>query len=321
MKKIINFTVILCCIGLIIACTKDFIAKDIKNETVSIVAPADNLSTPNNAITFWWDELDGAETYNLQIVKPDFNSIIQLIVDTTLTGNKFNKILTPGTYQWRIKGINGGSSTVYTTRTLKVDTTSNLALVTVNSIAPAGLLTNSTTINFSWSSLNAATYYEINILNSTGSSIHNQSNITATNYNYTLPSTSGNYKWQVKAYNPFSFSQYNSVNTFTIDLTAPPAPYVTHPSYSGASLNGNLDSLVWSRNGSATADSVIISLDSNFATTPTYVQRHYSKKIELSSLGLASSPSGNNYYFIRLISMDSVRNMSVPSGKFKFKIN
>jgi len=321
MKKIINYTVILCCIGLIIACTKDFIAKDIKNETVSIIAPADNLTTPNNSITFWWDELEGAEKYNLQIVKPDFNSIIQLIVDTTIMGNKLDQILAPGKYQWRIKGINGGGSTVYTTRTLTVDSTTNLTYGTVNSIAPSGLLTNNTTITFSWTPLYAATYYEINILNSTGTPIHNQSNITATNYTYTFSPVSGSYKWQVKAYNAFTFSSYNPVKTFTIDLTAPAAPYVTHPNNSGSLLNGNVDSLVWYRDPNAVADSVIIGLDSNFATTPTYVQRHYSKKIKLSTLGLASSPSGNNYYFIRLISMDSVKNMSVPSQKFKFKIN
>lgn len=320
MRKTTNYAVILCCIGLIIACTKDFIAKDIKNETVSIIAPADNLTTPNNAITFWWDELEGAEKYNLQIVKPDFNSIIQLIVDTTITGNKFDQVLTPGKYQWRIKGINGGGSTVYTTRTLTVDSTSNLGFATVNSIAPSGLLTNSTTISFSWAPLYAATYYEINILNSAGTPIHNQSNITSTNYTYTLSAVSGSYKWQVKAYNAFTFSSYNAVKTFTIDLTAPTSPLVIKPSY-GASVNGSIDSLIWSRDVSATADSVIIGLDSNFATSPIYVQRHYSKKIKLSSLALAPSQSGNNFYWLRLISLDSVRNMSVPSGKFKFKIN
>lgn len=306
---------------LLIACTKDFIVKDINNETVNIIAPADNLNTPNNSVTFWWDELEGAEKYNLQIVKPSFSSVIQLITDTTVTSNKFTKVLTPGIYQWRIKAINGGGSTAYTTRTLVIDTTSNLSLITLNPVSPIGLLTGSKVVTFSWTPHPAADFYEINILNNLGTSVFTQNNIPSTSFTYTFTTTTDlKYSWQVKAHNSFSFSQYNSASTFTIDVTAPVSALITHPN-NGASVNGSADSLVWSRDVSATCDSVIISLDSNFMVTPNYVARTYSTKLKLNTVGLSSSQAGNNYYWLRVISMDSVRNVASPNSKFKFKVN
>lgn len=321
MKKMNKYIFILLGTLLLLACTKDFIEKDIKNETVNIIAPTDSLSTPNNSVTFWWDELDGAVKYNLQIVKPNFNSVIQLIVDTNITTNKFTKILSPGTYQWRIKAINGGGSTVYTTRTLTIDTTSNLSLITLNPIAPIGLLTGSKVITFSWTPQPSADFYEINILNNLGTSVFTQNNISSASFTYTFTTTTDlKYSWQVKAHNSFSFSQYNSASTFTIDVTAPVSALITHPN-NGASVNGSADSLVWSRDVSATCDSVIISLDSNFMVTPNYVARTYSSKLKLNTVGLSSSQAGNNYYWLRVISMDSVRNVASPNSKFKFKVN
>ena len=93
MNRIVKYSFIIFLVGLFMACTKDFIQKDIKNDIVNIIAPVDNMNTPNNTITFWWDELEGAEKYNLQIVKPSFDSITQLIVDTNVIINKFVKVL------------------------------------------------------------------------------------------------------------------------------------------------------------------------------------------------------------------------------------
>jgi hypothetical protein len=324
MKKTIKYISTLLFLVLIYSCTKEFIVKDIKNETVKIMAPVDNLNTPSNTVTFWWEELDGAEEYNLQIVKPTFNSVIQLLVDTTITGNKFTKVFTPGNYQWRIRAMNGGGNTAYTTRSLTIDTTSNLGLVTVNSISPIGLLTGANVIDFKWSALNAAEHYEINILNGSGASIFSQNNITSTSFSYTFVTTTDlvNYQWQVKAHNSFSFSQYNTPNSFTIDVTAPYASTITHPNY-GDYVIGSSDSLVWLRDGSAVCDSVIISLDSNFNSVSRYSKRHYDKKLKFSTMNptLSTSLSGNNYYWVKILTMDSVKNISAPSSKFKFKIN
>ena len=51
----------------------DFIVKDITDETVKILAPPDSFHSNSPEITLWWEEVDGAEDYNLQIVSQSFD--------------------------------------------------------------------------------------------------------------------------------------------------------------------------------------------------------------------------------------------------------
>ena len=162
MKKIIIGILAIFTVIIINACKKDFIVEDIKNKTLVVLAPANNLVTTSNLVTFWWDELDGAEKYNLQVVKPNFSNLVSIVADTNITGTKFSLTLLPGTYQWRIKAINAGGSTVYQQFNLTVDTTSNLTGQLVSVISPqTSYLTGNKTVSFSWNTLNAALNYQI----------------------------------------------------------------------------------------------------------------------------------------------------------------
>lgn len=309
------------CVGLFVACTKDFIQKDIKNDLVNIIAPMDSLTTPNNTIIFWWDELEGAEKYNLQIVKPSFSSVIQLITDTTVTLNKFTKVLTPGTYQWRIKAMNGGGSTEYVTRTLVIDTTSNLSLITLNPITPIGLLSGSKAVTFSWTPHPAADFYEININDNSGTSVFTQNNIPSASFTHTFTTTTDlKYSWQVKAHNSFSFSQYNTASTFTIDVTAPSVSSFSVP-IAGNTISDTL-SFKWNRVGSDTKyDSIIVSNDSAGISYITSKRVNgISLKINQLPVSLPSPGPAVGFYWWRIISVDSVKNMSNSSSSAKFKL-
>jgi len=103
------------------ACKNDLFEVDLNQEQVTLLAPANNLTATNGDITFWWEEVEGAIKYNLQIASPDFNNIQQLELDITTSSNKHDYSLTPGIYEWRIKAENGSSETVYSTRTLIID--------------------------------------------------------------------------------------------------------------------------------------------------------------------------------------------------------
>lgn len=303
---------------LFIACKKDFIVEDIKDKTITVNAPANNLVTTTNKVTFWWELLDGAERYNIQVVKPSFASIASLVADTNITSNKLDLTLQPGIYQWRIKAINNGGSTVYQTYNLTVDTTSNLAGLLVSTIAPnTGYVTNKKMVNFSWNSLNTATQYQIVLLNSTNGVIKDTIT-TSTSYYYTFP-TEGAYKWKVRAQNDFSISQYNAPLSFTIDLTAPAAPVLTSPTHNA--IITSTTNLVWNRVGAPDAkyDSVFVATDSAFTNviskTKTYLQT-------LAVNALNSSPPANGaIYWWKLRSVDSVGNRSVFSSQLKFKLN
>lgn len=303
---------------ILISCKKDFVVKDITNKTITVNAPVNNLVTTNNKVTFWWEEVDGAEKYNIQVVKPSFASVTQIIADTNIAGTKYNLTLQPGSYQWRIKAVNNGGSTVFQTYDLKVDTTSNLNSLTVSIIDPqANYLTGNKRVCFAWNSLNAANSYQIILLNS-GNGTIKDTTTTLTTYTYNFASQ-GVYTWKVRALNDFSISQYNTALTFTIDLTAPSAPVLSSPLHNAVVTPTT--NLVWNRVGAPDAryDSIFVATDSAFTNviskTKTYLQ-----SIGIGSL-TNSPPATGTMYWWKLRSVDSVGNRSVYSNQLKFKLN
>lgn len=298
------------------SCTKDFIVKDIKDKLVTVIAPANNTTTANNLITFWWEEIDGAEKYNLQIVKPNFAAVQELVVDTNVTGDKFKLTLTPGAYQWRIRAKNSGGSTQFVTFNLTIDTTSNLTSQLVIPIAPANnYLTGNKIVAFSWNSLAAASNYQIQILNST-STIIKDSTTTSTTFTATFTG-GGVYTWKVRALNAFSISQYNTPLSFTVDVTAPSVSVLSSPIH-GSFVKDTVD-LKWTRSTTDTwYDSVYVSVDSAF-TSVVSRSKVYASKIKINALS-QTIPVSATYYWWRVKSVDSVGNKSGYSNQLKFKL-
>jgi hypothetical protein len=317
MKKLI-FSCIIIVFAFLFSCKKDFIVKDITKATISINSPASNLVTTSNQVTFWWEPVDGAEKYALQVVQPDFTSLTKILLDTSVTGTKYVLTLQPGTYQWRIKATNNGGSTSYQTYNFKVDTTSNLSGQIVSDVSPQNsFLTASTSITFSWNPLNSANTYEILILNSTGGTVKDTST-SNTFYSHTFPYLIAAYSWKVRAQNNFSISQYNAPYTFTIDVTAPAASTPTAPN-NGAIIT-NTVSLGWIRNGAPDAiyDSIFVATDSAFTNVISRTKTHQ-LSIPVSSLN--PQPATGATYWWKLRSVDSVGNRSVFSNQLKFKLN
>jgi hypothetical protein len=99
----------------------DIFETDLEFKSVTLLGPADSLHSNLGTFTFWWDEVDGALMYNLQIVSPSFEKVGNLVIDTIVSTNKFTFPLTPGTYEWRLCALNSSSSTHFKTYTLFVD--------------------------------------------------------------------------------------------------------------------------------------------------------------------------------------------------------
>jgi len=310
----------------IVACTKDFVVKNIKDATITILAPANNTKTPLNAVTFWWELVDGAEKYNIQIVKPNFTAIQTLVADTNIVGNKYTRSLTPGNYQWRIKAINAGGSSAYLVYNLTIDTTSDLTNQLVVPISPlSGYLTGNKTIAFNWSGIPSATNYQVQVLN--GTTLLKDATTSKTNYTYAIStSTGGNFSWQVKAYNNSSVSQFNTPQTFTVDLKAPNPPTLTLP-LSPSSVTGTVD-LKWTRNAQTLSDvkydSIYVATDSTFPDFAIVAAARVN--VTLINTGaftpsLQPSATLSQYYFWKVRSIDSVGNKSIFSNWFKFHLN
>ena len=109
---------------LMLAACEDIFEPDLEDKIVQIIAPEDGLQTVRQTNTFWWEYVEGALEYNLQIVNPSFDYILKLELDTNITENQFTYTLTPGSYQWRVSAFNFSSATPYTMHTLTIiDTT------------------------------------------------------------------------------------------------------------------------------------------------------------------------------------------------------
>jgi len=87
--------------------------EDLSKEMIHVLMPMDDTVSQDTSQLFWWELLDEALGYNLQIVAGSFAEPLTLMVDTNLVGDKFHFYLTPGTYEWRINGWNNYSETDY----------------------------------------------------------------------------------------------------------------------------------------------------------------------------------------------------------------
>ncbi|PBQ34753.1 hypothetical protein CNR22_24250 [Sphingobacteriaceae bacterium] len=314
MKKILPFIIAISCVW---ACQKDFVVSNISKKSLKINAPSDNASTTINLVTFWWDVLDGAEQYNLQIVKPDFTNTVQLLVDTNVITNKFNFALKPGTYQWRVKATNAGYSTPYQTFNLKIDTTSDLSEQVINLVSPAkGAIVGNTAVTFNWSSISVAKKYRLQINEGL---ILDTTLVSKTSLSYNLPAAKSNttaYTWNVKAINDFSESQFNPVSfTVTVDLKGPTTPVLQFPAINGTMKTS--DSLKWNANVDILYDSVYVADDSLFSNV--FQVRTDINYIPVSDLSLSPNALGT-FYWWKVRAFDKFGNPSGYTSKRKFSL-
>lgn len=101
---------------------EDFMEQDISKHKVHVNMPSDNLVTELNNITFWWDSMEYANSYNVQIVSKSFEVLEQLILDSNTTKTKINMVLDSGTYEWRVCAMNQSYEAYSDTFLLKVVT-------------------------------------------------------------------------------------------------------------------------------------------------------------------------------------------------------
>lgn len=98
---------------------------DLSGQTVVLNSPANNLLTNETTNTFQWDTLYSADEYRFQVI----NSSNQTIIDVTLTKDSATYTLNEGTYTWQVRAQNSTSNSLYSSRTITVDTTAPVVSV------------------------------------------------------------------------------------------------------------------------------------------------------------------------------------------------
>jgi hypothetical protein len=290
-------------------CTKQVFEVDISGKTLTVLAPANNLSTTNSSVTFWWEKIEEDNVYyRIQIVDSSFTSVQEIVADTSTTSDKFTISLSPGKYQWRIQAYNSGSETPYQTFDLTIQSSPDLSGQTVTLLSPVnGLITNTATQVYQWDTLSNTDGYRFQVVNSSSTTI---SDYFLTTDSFSLTLAEGVYTWKVRAENSFSNSPYTT-RTITIDLTAPTTPVPVTPA--DADTSSNPASITWTRDASAVGDSVFIANDTLFtnpAISPFY------------TIGTSYNFTGatGQKYFWRIKSGDAAGNWSGYSATRKFYV-
>jgi len=215
---------------------KEFIEPSLHDRHVILRAPVDGTEGTAYAQTFWWEEVEDALKYRLQVVSPDFTHTERLILDTLITGSKFNFTLDPGNYQWQVRAENGSSQTRYTAASFTIYT-SSIKNQQVQLLAPANnLVTNVNTATFKWLKLYGATKYRLEI------DTNNFANEDALFFDQTITAleypVSFNrdklYQWRVMAMNDTASAKWSAVRQISYDSTPPEAVVLSTPAKGSA---------------------------------------------------------------------------------------
>lgn len=312
MKKIVYFFIV---VSILFTACDDVFEDDLTQANISILAPANNAINPNYVQTFWWDFVDEATQYQLQVVKPSFDSVLILIVDTSVTTNKFQLSLSPGMYEWRIRGLNGSSNTKYFTRKLQVVQSGITGQNILTTLPLNALETKLSNVLFSWQFLFGASTYRLQIdsLNFTDENnlvLNSSTNQTSIDYNFTKD---GSYKWRVRAETDTSFSNWSTVNTVTIDRVAPNVVSLQSP------LNNVSLPLPFSFSWSPVADAHIYKLYVYKSDTMSLLNATYPLVVN-STTSLFTNSNAVGDLFWQVSAIDRAGNESEKSVKRKISI-
>jgi len=305
-------------IATIIGC-KDIIEDDLSDRTITINAPLNGLVTTTLTHTFWWNKIEYATKYQLQIVSPSFIAVEKLILDTNISTNQFQYTLTPDTFEWRVRAYNNSSTTAFVTYTIIIDSTANLDGQQVVLISPvANFATNQLTQAFKWYELyNADDYrFEIRSPDWNGSLVYNPVITAYDTISFTLPE--GSYTWGVQAQNVTSSSQF-STRTLIIDNTNPNIPTLQSPVNGATVYDSTLTNSTiifrWKRgydSGSTIHDSLYLAKDSIFSIANTELA------ISLTDTTYSYPMQTTGTYYWKVKSIDAAGNKSSFCTKWKF---
>ena len=117
---------------LITSCEEILFEEDITEETITVLAPADNSVLNQSPSSFSWNSVQGVNQYEVQLVSPDFDNAGTLVLDTVVTQPVNSLVrfdspsnLAPGSYQWRVTGYNNNYNTRATVSSFEIGSNVN----------------------------------------------------------------------------------------------------------------------------------------------------------------------------------------------------
>jgi len=291
----------------------DIIEPSIANKQIQAEAPANTYQSASYTVNFWWDGVDNALKYHLQVVTPKFDSVASLVLDTVVKSTRFSFSFSPGKYQWRVRAENGSSQTPYSAARSFTIFPSSIKQQQVQLSGPANnLLTNQSNIIFGWNSIYGATKYQLEI------DTNNFVNESSLVYNQTTPSQQINftlskdqtYQWRVRAENDTAQSQWSSIYYFSYDHTPPAVVSLTAPA------NAQTVSLPITLQWSPVTSAVKYKLYVYQSDSTTLFSSAFPMTLTTTSYSFNQGSSGTKLYW-KVTAVDAVGNES-SSGNLRY---
>lgn len=299
-------------VGFVVGCDEIFYEEDISNESILLNAPANNSSLTEGDISFHWSIINDASDYRLQIASPNFVSADKILLDTLISSNSFVQALDVNTFQWRVKGINSGYETDYTTHELELTKSSVFADEKVSLILPvADFNSNQTKHSLQWEAVENATEYRLQIWKPTTDGVKVKDTIT-TDLKKDIVLEDGTYLWQVNATNGSENTDY-SFRSILIDTTNPSKPILSSPEHESTKTVGDVV-FSWQRQsgeGSAEFDSIYVYTDDALTNL---------KFKEKSSTKTLTKSLENQTYYWKVQGFDAAGNKGEISWLFKLTV-
>lgn len=307
--------VIITLAGLLSSC-KDFVEPSISGGKVTLEAPGNKYQSVSYTVNFWWDQVDDALTYRLQVVSPRFDSVSVLVMDTVVKKNTFTLVLTPGSYQWRVRAENGSSQTPYAEPYSFNVLYSSIKQQNVLLLSPAsGFLTNQNPVTLQWTSLYGATKYQLEI--DTNNFVNESAVLVNQVYpglqvNYTFPKDQ-TYQWRVRAQNDTAQARWSAINVMTYNHTAPGVVTLVAPS------NKQTVSLPVSLQWNSVAKATKYKLYVLKSDSTTLYNQSFPASLTSTNYSFNLGTSGNKIYW-KVTAVDAFGNEGLPSTLRSFSL-
>ncbi len=300
-------------IGIIVTSCEDMIRENMEKKTVTILSPPNNYESDALSMTFYWNEVEGADYYNLRIYNDKGILLLNSNIDTTLYEYTFPYF---GTFTWEVKAVNSATESPYTIYTIYIDSTDDLSQTTLYLTSPDdNYYYNDMDVIFTWDTLYNADDYRFEITDLNGNLIDNTIITTYDSIAYTF-AEEGDYIWKVRGQNSSSNTEY-STRYITIDTTNPNTPEQIYPIKKDtiSTYPFTMSWHRWGETGSPITDSLHLAYDSLFTKTNVILKTISSDSTYSVSDTLTS---GKCFWFIT--SYDAAGNISSNSDTIKFYV-
>ena len=132
---------------------------DISNQQLTLISPKQQSSIYGGAVTFWWESLNGATSYDFGIKRLDAANGQIDGRDISITTNQFALALDPGNYEWFVRAKNERFETSLQTFNFELDDITEAEVVLSSPNDNATSIIGS--INFVWQPVKGASDYKV----------------------------------------------------------------------------------------------------------------------------------------------------------------